>query len=73
MDSSAVTPASIPRVGPGTHAIGDDPGIVGDLPGRALRLAAEWADLHRDELAADRERVLVLHGGLRTGISARPR
>jgi hypothetical protein len=32
--------------------------IVGELPGRALRLVAEWADLHRDELAADWERVL---------------
>jgi Domain of unknown function (DUF4160) len=39
-------------------AIGDHAVIVGGLPGRALRLVAEWADLHRDELAADWERVL---------------
>jgi Domain of unknown function (DUF4160) len=39
-------------------AIADHAVIVGELPGRALRLVAEWADLHRDELAADWERVL---------------
>jgi Domain of unknown function (DUF4160) len=36
-------------------AIADRAVIVGELPGRALRLVAEWADLHRDELAADWE------------------
>jgi Domain of unknown function (DUF4160) len=39
-------------------AIADHAVIVGELPGRALRLVAEWAHLHRDELAADWERVL---------------
>ena len=39
-------------------AIADYAVIVGELPGRALTLVAEWADLHRDELAADWERVL---------------
>ncbi len=27
--------------------------LVGDLPTRALKLVAEWADLHRGELEAD--------------------
>jgi hypothetical protein len=39
-------------------AIDDYAVIVGELPSRALRFVAEWADLHRDELAADWERVL---------------
>jgi hypothetical protein len=26
---------------------------LGDLPSRALKLVAEWADLHRGELDAD--------------------
>lgn len=30
--------------------------IAGSLPRRALALAAEWAGLHRDELAANWER-----------------
>jgi hypothetical protein len=34
--------------------------LVGELPGRALKLVAEWAALHREELEADWERV---HGG----------
>jgi hypothetical protein len=34
--------------------------LVGELPGRALKLVAEWATLHRKELEADWERV---HGG----------
>jgi len=31
--------------------------LVGELPGRALKLVAEWAALHRAELEADWERV----------------
>ena len=31
--------------------------LVGELPGRALKLVAEWAALHREELEADWERV----------------
>lgn len=31
-------------------AIGSGEVLVGDLPTRALRLVAEWADLHRGEL-----------------------
>lgn len=30
--------------------------IAGPLPPRALRLVSEWAELHRDELLANRER-----------------
>lgn len=38
-------------------AIGSGEVLVGDLPTRALRLVAEWADLHRGELEADWARV----------------
>ncbi|MHB8492073.1 MAG: DUF4160 domain-containing protein [Solirubrobacteraceae bacterium] len=31
--------------------------LVGELPSRALKLVAEWATLHGEELAADWERV----------------
>jgi hypothetical protein len=31
--------------------------LVGGLPGRALKLVAEWAAIHREELEADWERV----------------
>jgi Domain of unknown function (DUF4160) len=34
--------------------------LVGGLPGRALKLVAEWATLHREELKADWE---LVHGG----------
>jgi hypothetical protein len=34
--------------------------LVGELPGRALKLVAEWATLHRAELEADWE---LVHGG----------
>ncbi|HTC59874.1 MAG TPA: DUF4160 domain-containing protein [Solirubrobacteraceae bacterium] len=34
-------------------AIGSGEVLVGDLPTRALKLVAEWAALHRDELEAD--------------------
>jgi len=34
-------------------AIGSGEVLVGDLPTRALKLMAEWANLHRDELEAD--------------------
>lgn len=41
--------------------IGDGSVLVGDLPGRALKLVTEWAGLHRQELEADWER--AKHGG----------
>ena len=34
-------------------AIGSGEVLVGHLPTRALKLVAEWAALHRDELEAD--------------------
>jgi hypothetical protein len=34
-------------------AIGSGEVLVGDLPARALKLVAEWADLHRGELEAN--------------------
>jgi hypothetical protein len=34
-------------------AIGNGEILVGDLPTRALKLVAEWADLHRGELETD--------------------
>lgn len=34
-------------------AIGSGEVLVGALPTRALKLVAEWAELHRDELEAD--------------------
>jgi hypothetical protein len=34
-------------------AIGTGDVLVGGLPARALKLVAEWADLHRGELEAD--------------------
>jgi Domain of unknown function (DUF4160) len=35
--------------------------LVGELPGRALRLVSEWLSLHRHELEANWER--ARHGG----------
>jgi hypothetical protein len=34
-------------------AIGSGEVLVGGLPSRALKLVAEWADLHRGELETD--------------------